>query len=230
MIVVWKVLKNIFLSLGILFALMIVLAFTSIPFYMHYNLGEIPDDINMTEDFYPKKIVMFGAAGMPSPDNLMRLYYTSYCANLYDVPVIIIHPEDSVCQLEMTKYLLQNGVEDILYVTRGSNTRSQVVEFKELYPELIKEQMLVVTSTEHMYRTIRCLKKIGFEYVSGKPAQEATVDFDLSIKQQNLGGKEFVPSVENTKIRYTFYNYLKLEVTCFREYVAIVYYKIKGWI
>lgn len=225
-----KVLRFAFLSLGILFALIVLLAFTSVPFYMHYNLGKNPDGVEIAEDYCPKNIIMFGGAGMPSADNLMRLYYTSSYANHYDTPVILIHPEDSVCQSEMTKYLRQNGIEQIVYMTKGTNTRSQVVEFKELYPEMMTEPMLVVTSTEHMYRTIRCLKKVGFENVIGKPAQEATVDFDLSVEQQNLGGKELIPTVGNTKIRYTFYNYLKLEITCFREYIAIMYYKIKGWI
>ena len=225
-----KVLRILFLLLGILCALAVVLAFTSVPFYMHYNLGVTSSDTDVQEDFKPKNIIMFGGAGMPSADNLMRLYYTSSYANYYGAPVVLIHPEDSVCQSEMTKYLQQNGVEDIAYMTKGTNTRSQVVELKELHPDLLTEPMLVVTSTEHVYRTIRCMKKVGFENVIGKPAQEATVDFDLSIKKQNLGGKQLVPAVENTKIRYTFYNYLKLEVTCFREYMAIIYYKAKGWI
>jgi hypothetical protein len=96
--------------------------------------------------------------------------------------------------------------------------------------EIINEKLLVITSTEHLYRTIRCLKKVGFENIVGIPAQEATVDFNLSLENQKLGGNSSIPSVGNTKIRYTFYNYLKLEIICVREYIAITYYKIKDWI
>ncbi len=225
-----KILSIFFILAGVVFVMMIALAFTSAPFYMHYNLGKNPDGIEMTPDFKPDKVVMFGGAGMPSPDNLMRLYYTSKWADYFNAPVILVHPEDSVCQCEMTRILNQNGIYDISYMTEGTNTRSQSLELKESDSEIINEKLLVITSTEHLYRTIRCLKKVGFENIVGIPAQEATVDFNLSLENQKLGGNSSIPSVGNTKIRYTFYNYLKLEIICVREYIAITYYKIKDWI
>ena len=48
--------------------------------------------------------------------------------------------------------------------------------------------------------------------------------------KRKLGGNEAIPSIESVKMRYTFFNYLKLEITCAREYFALAYYKIKGWI
>lgn len=228
--VIRKILLLFFISVGIISTIMIVLAFTSIPFYMHYNLGKNPDGIEITDEFKPDKVIMFGGAGMPSPDNLMRLYYAAQWANHFDVPVILVHPEDSICQIEMSKMLCQSGVDEILYMTKGTNTRSQSIELKNSDIELVNENILVVTSTEHMYRTIKCLKKVGFENVVGVPAQEAVVNFDLSLDNQKLGGNSSIPSVHNTKIRYTFYNYLKLEIVCAREYMAIIYYKLKDWI
>lgn len=218
-----------FVSMGIIFTIAIVLAFTSVPFYMHFNLGKNPDGINLTEDFKPEYVVMFGGAGMPSPDNLMRLYHTSLWSRHYEVPVILVHPEDSICQSEMTRVLRQEGVEDINYMTLGTNTRSQSLELKDSHPELLDSPLLIITSTEHVRRTIKCLKKVGFGNVIGMPAQEATVDFNLSLENQKLGGNK-IPSVESTSIRYTFYNYLKLEIICLREYIALTYYKLKNWI
>lgn len=216
--------------MGIIFTVAVVLAFTSVPFYAHFNLGKNPDGIEITEDFKPERVVMFGGAGMPSPDNLMRLYHTSMWANHFDVPVILVHPEDSICQSEMSRFLRHDGIESIYFMTEGTNTRSQSLELKEYYPELIDSPLLVVTSTEHVNRTIKCLKKVGFTNVIGMPAQEATVNFNLSLENQKLGGNEMLPSVENTNIRYTFYNYLKLEIICIREYIALLYYKVKNWI
>lgn len=215
--------------MGIIFTVAIVLAFTSVPFYAHFNLGKNPDGVEFTEDFKPEAVVMFGGAGMPSHDNLMRLYHTSMWANHFDVPVILVHPEDSVCQSEMSRVLRQDRIERIDFMTEGTNTRSQSLELKDSYPELLNSPLLVVTSTEHVNRTIKCLKKVGFTNVIGMPAQEATVDFNLSLENQKLGGNK-IPSVENTNMRYTFYNYLKLEITCVREYIALLYYKIKNWI
>ena len=104
------------------------------------------------------------------------------------------------------------------------------MELKETHPQLIDKQLLVVTSPEHIRRTVKSLNKVGFINVVGVAAYPATVDFDLSLKKQKLGGNNAVPSVESVKMRYTFFNYLKLEITCIREYLALGYYRIKGWI
>ena len=217
-----------FFALGILFFVMLVLAFTSAPFYMHYRLGQNPkDDVEVSN---PQLVMMFGGAGMPSEDNLMRLYNTAALARHFDVPILLVHPEDSLCQTEMTRLLRQGGIDSILYMTEGANTRSQAVELMNAYPELSEKELIVVTSPEHVRRTVKCLNKVGFRNTIGKAAYPATVDFDLSLKKQKLGGNEAIPSVESVKMRYTFFNYLKLEITCVREYFALAYYKIKGWI
>lgn len=223
-----KILKIIFLSLGILFFAAIVLAVTSVPFYSYFHLGQHPDR-NMVLS-HPTQVVMFGGAGMPSEDNLMRLYHTAALARHFEIPVLLVHPEDPICQDEMTRLLHQGGIDSIRYMTKGSNTRSQAVELLTAYPELIDEQILIVTSPEHVRRTVKCLNKVGFQQVLGVAAYTATVDFDLSLKDERLGGNEAVPSVESIKMRYTFFNYLKLEITCVREYFALMYYRMKGWI
>ena len=224
----WKSIKILFFILGFVFVVMLVLAFTSAPFYMYYNLGKSP---NQNGDLKtPQMVMMFGGAGMPSEDNLMRLYHTAALARHYDVPVLLIHPKDSLCQAEMTRLLHQGGVDKVAYMTSGSNTRSQCMELKETHPQLIDKQLLVVTSPEHIRRTVKSLNKVGFSNVVGVAAYPATVDFDLSLKKQKLGGNNAVPSVESVKMRYTFFNYLKLEITCIREYLALGYYRIKGWI
>ena len=208
--------------------MMVVLAFTSAPFWVHYRLGQNPDkEILLTN---PQYVVMFGGAGMPSEDNLMRLYHTAALARHFEVPVMLVHPKDSICQTEMSRLLRQGGIDSIRFMTEGTNTRSQALSLMDNYPDLADEQLIVVTSPEHVRRTIKCLNKVGFRNVIGKAAYPATVDFDLSLKKQKLGGNEAIPSVESVKMRYTFFNYLKLEITCLREYCALAYYKVKGWI
>lgn len=223
-----KTIKFTIFTFGIVFLVMLVLAFTSKPFYWYFNLGQNPN-----EDIVPAQpecIVMFGGAGMPSEDNLMRLYHTSALARHFEVPVLLVHPKDSLCQAEMTRFLHQDGIDSILYMTEGTNTRSQAIELVANFPELIENHIIIVTSPEHVRRTVKCLNKVGFQNVIGKAAYPATVDFDLSLKKQKLGGNEAIPSVESVKMRYTFFNYLKLEITCVREYLALGYYRIKGWI
>jgi uncharacterized SAM-binding protein YcdF (DUF218 family) len=223
-----RIIKITFFTLGALFFVMLVLAFTSVPFYAYYRLGQNPNESDTLVQ--PRHIVMFGGAGMPSEDNLIRLYHTAALSKHFEIPVILMHPEDSLCQAEMTRLLRQDGVDSILYMTEGANTRSQALGLMANYPELAEEPFIVITSPEHVRRTVKCLNKAGFQNVIGKAAYPATVDFDLSLKKRKLGGNEAIPSIESVKMRYTFFNYLKLEITCAREYFALAYYKIKGWI
>lgn len=223
-----RIIKITIFTLGALFFVMLVLAFTSVPFYAYYRLGQNPNE--KETPMQPRRIVMFGGAGMPSEDNLMRLYHTAALAKHFKIPVILVHPKDYLCQAEMTRLLRQDGVDSILYMTEGANTRSQALELMSNYPELAEEPFIVVTSPEHVRRTVKCLNKAGFQNAIGKAAYPATVDFDLSLKKRKLGGNDAIPSIENVKMRYTFFNYLKLEITCAREYFALAYYRIKGWI
>ena len=131
----------------------------------------------------------------------------------------------------MEKFIVSQGITtDVVYDTIGTNTRSQVLGLAENYPELLTTNLLVVTSPEHLRRTIKCFNKAGFQQVRGMAAYEGTVDFNLSLENQRLKGREDVPNVESTNLRYTFWNYLKLEIDTYREYFALLYYKIKGWI
>ena len=168
---------------------------------------------------------------MPSVGNLMRLYYTAEMASYYDCPVTIVHPQDSACHVDMERFLENQGVMGvIIHDTIGTNTRSQVLGLAENFPELLTTNILVVTSPEHLRRTVKSFNKAGFQEVRGVAAYEGTVNFNLSIKKQELKGNEDIPSVESTKLRYTFWNYLKLEIDTYREYFALFYYRIKGWI
>ena len=225
-----KILNRFFVVLGVVFSLFLILAITPAPFYMHYNLGQDPNQ-DTTQVFEPQHVIMLGGAGMPSAGNLMRLYYTAGIAKFYDCPVTIVHPYDSICHAKMDEFLENQGVMGvIIHDTIGTNTRSQVLGLAENFPELLDTKIMVVTSPEHLRRTVKCFNKAGFQEVRGVAAYEGTVDFELSLQNQVLKGKESIPNIENTKLRYTFWNYLKLEIDVYREYLALLYYKIKGWI
>lgn len=227
------ILKWLFISLGAIFFILNILALTPAPFYMHRSLGEDSAwEIDSAAKFCPDYIIMFGGAGMPSESNLIRLYYTAELANKLNKPVILVHPEDSVCQAEMTIYLTRNGIpsDSILYMTGGSNTRSQSVCLADSFPQLKNASALIITAPEHLARTLKCLKRCDFENIRGIGAFESTVDFDLTLDKRKLKGNQLVPDIESTNLRYTFWNYLQLEIVCFREYFATAYYWVKGWI
>jgi uncharacterized SAM-binding protein YcdF (DUF218 family) len=200
---------------------------------MHRSLGEDASwENDSTTQFTPDYIIMFGGAGMPSESNLIRLYYTAEIAGKLQKPIILVHPEDSVCQAEMTKYLVNNGIssDSIMYMTGGSNTRSQSLSLVDSFPDIISANCLIITAPEHLSRTLKCLRKCGLQNIRGIGAFENTVDFDLSLDKQALKGNKYIPDVESTNLRYTFWNYLKLEIICIREYLATAYYWLKDWI
>ena len=210
-----------------------IFALTPLPFYMHRSLGEDASwENDSTTQFTPDYIIMFGGAGMPSESNLIRLYYTAEIAGKLHKPIILVHPEDSVCQAEMTKYLVNNGIssDSIMYMTGGSNTRSQSLSLVDSFPDIISANCLIITAPEHLSRTRKCLRICGLQIIRGSGAFENTVDFDLSLDKQALKGNKYIPDIESTNLRYTYWNYLKLEIICFREYFAMAYYWAKDWI
>ena len=188
---------------------MSVIAFTRIPYDVHHWLGDKGTHFR----FYPNSIVMLGGSGMPSESNLIRLYYTAELARFYKYSdIILAHPKDSSVAKSMRRYLINSGIDSsrITMMLKGTNTREQAMELKNFRPGFENSGVAIVTSPENMYRTMRVFRKLDYT---------------------KLGGKKFAPDVsENMGLRYNYWNYLKLEITCMREFVALFYYKVNGWI
>jgi uncharacterized SAM-binding protein YcdF (DUF218 family) len=225
-----SVFKVFIYTLGFIFLFLILLAFTRIPFDVHYWLGTS----NSAYYFKPDYIIMLGGSGMPSESNLMRLYYTSELASEFpETPVIIAHPTDTAIIHLMCNELTAHKVDSqrIMIEKYGTNTREQAIKISELVKGIKDKRIVIVTSMENMYRTIRVFRKLGYTNVGGRAAFENSMFVDLSYNHKGIGGKKYIPDVsENMSLRYTFWNYLKLEITCMREFSAIIYYKLNGWI
>jgi uncharacterized SAM-binding protein YcdF (DUF218 family) len=177
---------------------------------------------------------MLGGSGMPSESNLIRLYYTVELSNYYKYSdIILAHPVDSGVTKSMRRYLINAGVDStrISIMLKGTNTREQAMELKKFRPGIENRGIALVTSPENMYRTIRVFKKLDYTKIGGISAYENAMFVSLKYSHKKLGGKIFTPDVsENMGLRYNFWNYLKLEITCLREFTALVYYKLNGWI
>jgi uncharacterized SAM-binding protein YcdF (DUF218 family) len=215
---------------GAIALVMAILAFTRVPFDMHRWLGETGSHYR----FAPDQIVMLGGSGMPSESNLIRLYYTAHLAQLHPgSSIIIAHPHDASVAGSMSDYLIAFGIDStrISLMMEGTNTREQALRLSQLSDTVKTEKTVVVTSPENMYRTIRVFRRAGFEKVGGTAAFENAMFVDLTYQHQSIGGKVYTPDVSgNLDLRYNFWNYLKLEITCLREWVAIFYYWVNGWI
>ena len=227
--------RRLFIISGIIFLLFVVFAFTSGPFWLYYHLG-----IKNTEfDFKPECLVLLGGSGMPSESNLIRAYYASEAAAMYPgIPVIVALPGDTADSAsavsQLAKEIEERGVTQkrILFEPEGLNTRAQALNIYHLLSDTAENTgLVIVTSPEHMRRSLLSFRKAGFKYVGGCPAFEYAIESDITVNRENLGGNRLIPDVNKSiSLRYRFWTHLKYEVLIMREYFALGYYMLKGWI
>ena len=74
-----------------------------------------------------------------------------------------------------------------------------------------------------MTRAAACFKSEGFQFVGGSPAFE----HDLTPESLKEDKEYFAPSLA---WRYNLWSYLQYEIRVAREYVALTYYELRGWI
>ena len=237
--------------LGAIALLMIILALTSAPFWIWYNLGVKKAGVHRPPDF----IILMGGGGMPSESGLIRCWYAAKAADHFTRSKVIIalpgNPADSLSSVnQMKRELVLRGVapERIFFEDSGTNTRAQAINiWKQVKGYALKSNrnyaippfsmlhsqcsILIVTSPEHLYRAVLAFQKAGFLKTDGIPAFEEDIEGDLSFIAKKLGGRKFIPDIgENITLRYQFWTQLHYETLIIREWLALGYYKLKGWI
>ena len=222
--------RKIILFFGVLSVIFFILSFTDLPFLAYHKLGMTHAEITET----PEVIVIFGGSGMPSPDGFIKAYYAAKAATEFpNAKLIIALPyseTDSLAQLRiMANELIQKGVDPsrITFEPLGVNTRTQAVNIVSML-QFDHQQLsfLVVTTPEHMYRAVHTLIKAGCYNVAGLPA------FEKPVEEAKLRGSKNIKDTPepNLSFRYNMWSYLNYELLVLREYVAISYYKYKGWL
>ena len=224
-----RCLRRIAFLTGIMGLLMIALAFTRIPFDIHRWLGRAGVECRGEE------IVVLGGSGMPSGPELLRLHRAAELAH-EDMSrrITVIHPGEPAVLEEMVQELVVRGVgrDRINTLNDGENTREQALIFWKRNSSL-RSSVILVTAPENMYRSVRAFRCVehGSGRVCGASAWDHAMDHDLAYRHGAIGGKAWTPDVSDAPVlRYTFWNYLRLEITCLREFAAILYYKLNGWI
>lgn len=224
--------KKITRTIGVFAILLLVLSFTNIPYFAYYYLGtSTPKTIHP-----PDLIVVLGGAGMPSPDGLIRIWYACNAAREFKKAQVIIalpyneNDRDSLHQLNlMAQELIIKGIDSsrIQFEPLGFNTRSQALNIAARFARPENPlTLLLVTSPEHMYRSVKTFQKAGFANVGGLPTFEVPIDEEKAMDKEHSKDVR----VKNLALRYNMWSYLNYELLVLREYTAISYYKIKGWI
>lgn len=230
-----KGIKILLLATGSFFIILCILAFTTLPFWAYYSLGTSGSRITKN----PSVIIMLGGAGIPSGDGLIRSYYTAkLAASNPGAKIIIAMPgnlTDSVSAPRLVAGELKlRGIltQPVLFENKGRNTREQAQLLATGQgASYVNQPVTLVTSPEHMKRAVLTFRKCGFINVSGLPAFEYALDADLTFPDSDLKGNKIAPPIgRNLQVRYQFWNHLKYEILVVREYVALAYYKLRGWV
>lgn len=214
-------------ALGLIF---FVLSFTDLPYYAYHYLGTC----NAKLYYKPDVIVLLGGAGMPSPDGLIRSYYAAEAAGEFKKAEIVIalpfSEGDSLRQLNMMKReLIMRQVDSsrIRFEPYGFNTYSQAEQIAKMYAaRKARLNVLLITSPEHMYRSVKTFSRMGFAHVGGNAS------FEDPIGEERVRDRDSRKDarIKNLTLRYNMWSYLNYELLVLKEYCAIAYYKIKGWI
>ncbi len=184
----------------------------------------------------PEYIVVMSGGGIPSESGLMRTYKTAEVANIFtNAKVIVTMPGDtadpnaSCCLMKQEIVLRGVNPNRIIFENIGTNTRSQAQQVQKIIKK--NAPILLITSPEHIYRSIKCLNKVGLTNVSGEPSWAQEMEADFSFNDEKLGGNKAIPNIgNNIQLRYQFWNHLGYQIRVYREYLAIAFYKLKGWI
>jgi len=230
-----RILRGLLLFSGSLFLLLCVLAFTTLPFWAYYRLAAG----YIKAENPPETIVMLAGAGIPSENGLIRAYYTARLALKYpEAKIIIAVPGNKADSLgdprKIADELIMRGVDSgkIIFATSGKNTRGQALGIAGILGQVNHDsQITLVSSPEHIKRSVLSFRKCGFTKVNGLPTFETSLESDLKFEDNSLEGNKLAPPIgQNLQFRYQFWNHLKYEVIVIREYFALAYYKIRGWI
>jgi len=227
-----KIIKSIFKKLVYCISafsiVFVILSFTELPYWAYYGLAVTEDTLEEA----PETIVIMGGDGMPSPSGLMRVYYGIERAKTYPNANIILalpyNEFDSTYQLNLMAHeMVLKGIDTarIAFEPNGFNTRSQAEEIEKLIANK-SAPIMIVSSPEHMYRCLASFRKVGFKNVGGNPTFENPSD-EEKLKDKTEKEKT---RVRNLSLRYNMWSYMQYEIIVMREYAAISYYKLKGWI
>lgn len=222
---------------GIAFLCALLGAVLGLPWPVYNWLNNVGGEPQGTPDY----IVMMGGGGIPSESGLTRTWQTAREAARYPKARVIVampyEPGESATNRSLVQQeLMLRGVSEqrLNQEGQGRHSHEQAVLVKKMltgHEETAR--LLIVTSPEHVRRSVLSFRKVGFAHVRGRGALNQDLKADLSYgameaeifssaKPSLIGG--------SMMIRYRIWDNLILEVKVMRELAGLIYYKINGWI
>lgn len=226
--------RRLLMTGGAVFALLLIACWTPYPYRLYLWLSMPCAEL----DVPPEWILVLGGGGIPSESGLMRTFYAAHAAHEFpSARVVIALPGDpgrDGTLWQMRNELVIRGVAEdrVWFEPKGTNTRSQAVEWgRQIGSEGVQAPLLIVTSPEHMRRSVRSFERAGFLHVGSSAAMDTSIEGDLRLSESGLDAPLRVRSVEdNLFVRYQFWHSITYMSRASRELVALAYYQLKGWI
>ncbi len=243
-----RILRGTMAVAGLLALVLAFAQFTPWPWRAYRRLGELPEPSSQP----PTHILVMGGSGIPGPSGLMRTFYAAEAAGLHpDADVLVAMPLDAN-QSEASQAYLQEiqlrGVlpERLSILSGGRNTREQALRMLEhLGQDATNAVVLIVSDPSHIRRTAACLRKVGVPHLAAMPAHPLSIEDPMIWRVREMqaqscsepvpgapsAAQPLVPDVGSSLVlRYSLWNNLAYSHDSFREYCALLYYRLLGWI
>lgn len=220
---------------GIFFIAVCLFALTTGPFWIYHYLGTK----NSSYHFVPDVIIQLGSTPLPGESALIRCYYTRKMCEAFPHASVVISQlgdksdsDTSGAAYEMKKEILMTlrDTPVVRLITDARSTREEALQIKNNYRGIRGRKILLITSPEHMYRAVAVFRRAGYQHVGGESTFSVAGNADYRYRDKKLGGRNIpVEAGENLQLRYQFWNHLKYQLLCYREFIAFFWYRLRGW-
>ena len=234
------------LLLGLLAVLFVAAQFTNCPWRAYKGLSEVPGGVRAP----PTHVLVMGGSGIPGESGLSRTFYGAQAAMRYpQAEVLIALPlgtNESFASRAYCDELRLRGVpaERIRILAGGRNTREQALRLAEvLSARATPGHVLIVTDPYHVRRTAACIRKAVADRkqdvrLDGLPVFALSIEDPLELIARDLDSHDSAPGARpaipnlgfSLRFRYDFWSNLGYSFSVLREYSALLYYRLRGWL
>jgi len=236
-----RVLRGALMLIGGLVLLYIALLFTPLPWHLYKGLWAVPNP----SDLPPTHILVMGGSGIPGESGLMRTFYAAEAARQNpNAAVWIAMPLDAADSPASRAYLDEIQLRGIpthrvRILEGGRNTREQALRLAaRLAEDSDAACVMIVTSPEHTRRTAAAIRNTCDISLTAFPAFPISLEDSLPWRAEELNIPDTATATQTVipdfgasmYLRYNLWANLRYMNESFREYAALLYYRLQGWI
>ena len=245
-LILFRLARGALLLLGLLTLLVIAAQFTNLPWRTYKSLSEVPDP----DPAAPTHILVMGGSGIPGESGFSRTYFGAQAAlRNPQAEVLIAMPlgtnESFASRAYLDEFRLRGVAgERVRILAGGRNTREQALRLAEALSEQTHFiRVLIVSDPYHIRRTAACVRKAFADNhlkvrLDGLPvfplSIEAPLEFiarDLDAPGPGPAARAAIPDIGSSlRFRYNLWVNFSYTQAVLREYTALLYYRLRGWL